>query len=77
MPESIKTVGEFTALLASITLPLTLPVADGENWTLKEALWLGARVSGDVRPLIVNALPFTVTCATLRFALPVFLRVTC
>lgn len=76
MPESVKTLGEFTALLASITPSLAGPVVSGENWTVKEALWLGARVRDAVRPLTANALPVTVTCARLRFALPVFVRLT-
>jgi hypothetical protein len=49
----------FEALDVMVTLPLTAPVAVGENNTLKLALWPAVSVTGAAMPLTVNPDPLT------------------
>src|SRR5438034_4334333 len=51
LPLSEIVAGELPALLATETLPLTLPAAVGANTTFKVAVWPGARVVLALTPL--------------------------
>jgi len=51
----------FEALDVMVTLPVTLPAADGANETVKVVLCPAVKVTGVVIPLKLNPLPLTVT----------------
>ena len=68
--------GELVALLATDTLPLSVPPATGAKPTLKVALCPAAKVIGVVRPLAVKPLPATASCETVTLELPVLVRAT-
>jgi len=68
--------GEFGALLTSARLPLSVPADRGANCTLKLLLCPGRIVSGVESPLLLNPLPVSVAWLIVRFAVPVFVRVT-
>ena len=51
----------FDALDVIVTLPLTLPAAEGANETEKVALCPAVSVTGVVMPLKLNPLPLTAT----------------
>ena len=75
-PESVIVAGELVALLTTEILPVTLPAAVGANVTLRVAVWLAAKVSGRVKPLVLNPAPETLICETVTLELPVSLSVT-
>jgi hypothetical protein len=56
VPESDISTGEFAALLATVTVPLALPVCDGSNFTLIVAVPSGFRFTF-VPPLTLNPVP--------------------
>ena len=58
-PLSATVGGVLLALLATDTLPVTLPVVVGAKVTLKEALCPAARVNGVAIPVVAKALPVT------------------
>ena len=76
LPESAITCGELAALLLTVTLPATLPVAVGANRTLNEADCPAARVSGSAKPLSLNPPPLALICEMEMLELPVFDSVT-
>jgi len=53
---------EFNALELTEKLPLALPADCGANVAVKVTLWPAARVSGKLRPLMLNPIPATVAC---------------
>ena len=73
VPVSAKVAGEPGALLVMVRLPLALPVDVGENCALNVLACPGVNVSGRVNPLVLNALPVTLTCETVNAAVPVLL----
>src|SRR2546426_1178129 len=50
-------VGESVALLTTVTLPVKLPEVAGLKITLKVVLCPAPKVSGGVRPMVVNPTP--------------------
>jgi hypothetical protein len=66
--------GEFVALLAKVTEPLTLPVTVGANTALKLRLPPPAMVCGKVSPLMLNPAPVTVAWEMVTLPVPVLLR---
>jgi hypothetical protein len=68
-------VGEFVALLATDTLPVTLPAAVGANVTFSVADWLGDKIVPGVMPLALNPVPVGVTLEIVTFEFPLFVSV--
>jgi hypothetical protein len=60
--------GELVALLTTETLPVPQPGAAGANVTLKLAACSAAKVSGGVKPLLLNSLPETLNWEMLTLA---------
>lgn len=71
VPFSATSVGEFGVLLVTVTLPASVPAADGANFTLKLVLAPAASVIGSAEPLIVNPVPETTAELIVAAALPV------
>src|SRR5262249_28436082 len=76
VPESAMAVGEFVAVLTTLTLPETLPAAPGANPTPNERLWPGARVCEPEKPLTLNPAPELLTDETVTEPVPVLVKVT-
>lgn len=76
LPVSAICAGEFVALLATNTLPLTDPVAVGAKFTLNVVLCPAVKLSGGVRPPALKPAPETLICEMLTLALPVLVSVT-
>ena len=70
-PVNAIVTGEFVALLATFTLPLTLPAVLGAHVTSTVADCPGASVEPLI-PLVVIPAPLMVTPDTVTFELPVF-----
>jgi hypothetical protein len=51
LPDKVIDAGEFEALLVTVTLPVTLPVAAGAKITFKVAAYPGVRMSPVGTPL--------------------------
>ncbi len=68
--------GELTALLTRETVPDVLPVTVGAKCTLNVEICPGTRERGRASPLTEKAAPVTLTCETLRPALPVLVSAT-
>ena len=66
---------EFAALDATARLPVTLPLALGENFMLKLALWPAVSVVGKVKPLRLNPEPVALAAEIVTLALPELVRV--
>lgn len=75
MPLTGKVVGELVAVLTTLTLPETLPVAVGANLTASERLWPEARVATPEKPLTLNPGPAAVTCEMLTDPVPLLVTV--
>ena len=76
MPESEIESGEFVALLATETLPVTLPEPDGEKVAVKGAVCPGARISPEETPPALKPAPETVTFEIVIVEFPAFVNVT-
>jgi hypothetical protein len=77
VPDSETLVGEPAALLAILSVPLTVPCADGVNVTPILALFPGARVNGRVgAAATTNCDALAVILLTVRFAVPELVRAT-
>ena len=76
MPVSAILVGELTALLITDTAPDVVPATVGAKRTLNVEDCPGARERGKASPLTEKAAPVTLTCETLRPALPVLVSAT-
>ena len=61
-PESAIVVGELTASLKKVTLPVMLPAALGVKNTVKPAEAPGDKVNGRLNPLMLNAAPEMLAC---------------
>jgi hypothetical protein len=75
-PERATTVGEFEALLTTVTAPLTLPELEGAKLALNWVLWPAPSVRGRARPLIPKPVPATEAWLIVMLAEPLFVRVT-
>lgn len=75
VPERAIPSGEFDASDTSDRFPLTLPAADGANFTVKVTLWLAASVVGKVSALTEYPAPLTLACERVTVAPPVFVTV--
>jgi hypothetical protein len=75
-PERVIFAGEFVALLATVTLPDTLPAVRGENVASKVADCPGARVKPAEMPLAEYCVPETITLETITSELPAFVSMT-
>lgn len=68
--------GEFVALLAMLTLPVTAPAAAGVKATVSAAVCAGVSVRPAAAPLLLNPAPETTTLESVTFEFPVFVKVT-
>jgi hypothetical protein len=68
--------GELVALLATETLPVTLPAAAGANVAVKAAVCPGAKMSPEETPLALKPEPDTVTFEIVTLEFPAFVSVT-
>jgi len=75
VPLRAMVVGEPDAFVASEMLPEALPEEVGVKTALNVVLLPGEIVWAE-KPVTLNPLPATLSCETVRFALPVFVRVT-
>jgi len=73
VPVRATVAGDPGALLVMVRLPLVPPVDVGENCALNVLACAGVNVSGRVNPLVLNALPVTLTWETVNAAVPVLL----
>jgi hypothetical protein len=76
VPESEMESGELVALLATETLPVTLPAAAGANVAVKAAVCPGPRMSPEETPLALKPEPDTVTFEIVTLEFPAFVSVT-
>jgi hypothetical protein len=74
-PEREMVAGELVALLATVTLPVMLPVADGEKVTFSAAFCPGARIKPEETPLAANFPPATLTPEMVTLELPALMTV--
>jgi hypothetical protein len=68
--------GEFAALLATNTLPVTEPAAVGAKFILNVALCPAVKLSGAVIPLAVKPAPEVLISEMLTLEFPVLVSVT-
>jgi hypothetical protein len=76
VPEAVIVDGEFVALLATLTLPETLPAPVGAKTTFSVTDWFGVRVVPALRPLVLNPAPVGATLAIVAFEFPLLVKVT-
>ena len=77
LPVRAWTVGPFEALLANVMFPVAVPLADGVNVTVNEAVPPAAMVAGKEIPLTTNSglsdvTPVTCTAEPVALSVPVF-----
>src|SRR5690242_9438960 len=75
-PDRLTDTGEFEALLAMVTLPVTLPVAAGANVTFSVTTCPGVMICPLDTPEAVKPAPEIVTLETVILTPPEFVRVT-
>ena len=75
VPDKVTKPGEFEALLATVTLPATPPVAAGVKVTLKVPIWPGVSMSPADTPVEMKPGPEIVTFEIVIFELPEFVNV--
>ena len=75
-PDRETVVGEFAALLVTVTVPEKLPVVVGAKTTLKEVDCPAESVRGSARPLRLNPPPVRLSWESDTPELPVLVRVT-
>jgi hypothetical protein len=68
--------GEFEALLATATLPLMLPAAEGLNVAVKVAVCPGLKMSPVETPLALKPAPEMLTLEIVTFEVPALVSVT-
>lgn len=76
VPDTDSVAGEFVALLAMLTLPLTAPALFGENSTVTVADWFGVNTSPEVRPLALMPVTDEPTLAMVTLAFPLLVTTT-
>ena len=72
VPLSETTAGEFVAVLITLMLPDTAPVASGEKFAVNGRLWPAERVTAPGNPVTLNPVPAAATCEILTLPVPVF-----
>jgi hypothetical protein len=76
VPETLTVVGEFVALLVTLTLaPVTAPAVVGSNVTVSVAVCPGVRIVPLVTPLALNPAPVVVSPEIVTLEFPVFVSV--
>jgi hypothetical protein len=68
--------GELVASLVTVTLPVKVPVAEGEKVTLSVAVCAGARICPVDTPLAAYPAPEMLTFEMVTFEFPAFVNVT-
>jgi hypothetical protein len=76
VPASATLPGEFVALLAIVTSPLTAPALFGANTTSISAVWFGAIVVPLTPLFTLNPVPVVLICDTVTLELPVLVTAT-
>ncbi len=76
MPDNATESGEFVALLATDTLPVALPAADGENVAVSVAVCPGVRISPEETPEALKPAPETETLEIVMLEFPALVSVT-
>jgi hypothetical protein len=76
VPDTETVAGEFVALLAIVTVPVTAPADVGSNVMLSVAVWLGVNTNPAATPLALNPAPVTPTLEIVTFEFPLFVSVT-
>jgi hypothetical protein len=69
--------GDWLASLVMVSVPETLPAADGANCTVKVTVCDALTVAGAVRPVTVKPAPVMEIAEMCTAALPVLLRIIC
>ena len=75
VPDNGMFSAEFAALDVMAKLPVTLPLAVGENITLKPTLWPAVSVVGKVKPLTLNPEPIALAAEIVTLVPPELVRV--
>jgi hypothetical protein len=70
LPLSGTASGERGALLPKLTVPVALPATPGEKRTVNATEWPGNTVAGKVGPMMLNPVPLTNACETIKLAFP-------
>jgi hypothetical protein len=76
VPDSVITIGEFTALLVTEMLPVTVPAVDGSNVALKVAVCPPDRINPAVPLVVLNPAPVTTTFEIVTMEFPELVSVT-
>jgi hypothetical protein len=76
VPDKLTVAGDPVALLAMVTIPVTLPAEDGLNCTPIVNFWDGESVTGVPAPLRVNPAPAMLIPEIVTLAFPVSVIVT-
>jgi hypothetical protein len=75
-PDIDRLVGEFVAVLAIVTLPVTLPADVGAKVTVSAIDCPAVSVCADVTPVVLKPAPDIVTCEIVTLEFPEFVSVT-
>ncbi len=75
-PEMAVTTGEFVALLATVTLPVTLPLDDGSKVTVSVAACPADKISPADMPSVTKPAPETMTLEIVMSEFPALTSVT-
>jgi hypothetical protein len=75
VPDNVTIAGEPVALLAMVTLPVSVPATDGLNRTPNVSCCDGANVTGVPTPLKAKPVPLMLTPEIVTLALPVSVMV--
>lgn len=76
VPDRLIKAGEFNALLATVMLPVTLPIAAGANVTFSVTGFPGVMICPLETPLAAKPAPEIVTLETVILKVPEFVRLT-
>jgi hypothetical protein len=68
--------GEFTALLVTVMLPVAVPAVDGSNVALNVAVCPPDKISPDIPPVRLNPAPLTTAFEIVTVEFPEFVSVT-
>lgn len=75
VPLSEMIAGELVAVLTTLMLPDTAPVAAGAKLAVSGKLWPAASVTPPEKPVMLNPAPVAATCEMLTLAVPVLVKV--
>lgn len=75
VPLSEMVAGELVAVLTTLMLPDTAPVAAGAKLAVSGKLWPAASVTPPEKPVTLNPAPVAATCAMLTLPVPVLVKV--